>query len=236
MPETYKRGLISTLLYRAYVISSTFQSLHKEIEHLKKIFSKNGYPTRFIDKCVYEFLNKLYAKKESAPTVPKKEVTIILPYLGTTSWKIKNDLRRTFNKILPFCSLKVVYKTTRRLSSCFVFKDKFPNSLMSGVIYKFTCAQCNLGYIGQTKRYWETRLQEHTHVSALTGKPLSGCQIFTPMQHARSCCYRISRDNFSILGFEKDPYLLQLKESILIKTLRPALNGHLTSVPLTLLA
>ena len=40
MPETYKRGLVSTLLYRAYMISSSHQSLHKEIENLKKSFRK----------------------------------------------------------------------------------------------------------------------------------------------------------------------------------------------------
>ena len=34
MPETYKRGLISTLLYRAWMISSSFQSLHAEVENL----------------------------------------------------------------------------------------------------------------------------------------------------------------------------------------------------------
>ena len=59
MPVMYKRGLVSTLLYRAYVISSSFQSLHKEIENLKKIFSKNGYPTKFVDKCILTFFNKL---------------------------------------------------------------------------------------------------------------------------------------------------------------------------------
>ncbi len=239
MPETYKRGLVSTLLYRAYMISSTFQSLHKEIENLKKIFSKNGYPSKFADKCIFKFFNKLYEKKDPIPTVPKKELTMILPFLGTTSWKVKNDIIRSFRKLVPFCTLKIVYKTSRRLSSCFVFKDKFPKSLMSGVIYEYTCAKCNLSYIGCTKRYWEKRLEEHVHVSALTGKPLHGVQVFTPLQHVRSnCCpeTKISRENFKIIGHEKDKYLVQLKESILISTSRPALNGNITSVPLALFA
>ena len=234
MPVMYKRGLVSTLLYRAYIISSSFQSLHKEIENLKKIFSKNGYPTKFVDKCILTFFNKLYEKREPVSTVPKKEVTIVLPFLGTTSWKIKKDLKRSFDKVLPFCSLKVVYKTARRLSSCFPFKDQFPKSLLSGVIYQFTCAKCNLSYYGCTKRYWEKRLEEHTHKSALTGKPLTGCQVFAPMKHARSCGCHVSRENFKLIGFEKDPYLLLVKESILIKKDRPAINGNEQSVPLAL--
>lgn len=239
MPETYKRGLVSTLLYRAYMISSSFQSLHKEIENLKKIFSKNGYPSKFVDKCILKFFNKLYEKKDPIHTVPKKELMIILPFLGTTSWKIKNDLIRSLRKTVPFCKLKIVFKTSKRLSSCFMFKDKFPKSLMSGVIYKYTCAKCNLSYIGCTKRFWEKRLEEHVHVSALTGKPLNGMQVFAPMQHVRSndCPERkITRQDFSIIGHDKDKYLVQLKESILISTSRPKLNGNITSVPLTLFA
>ena len=85
MPDTYKRGLVSTLLYRAYMISSTFGSLHEEIEKLKKIFSKNGNPSKFVDRCIYSFFNKFYEKKKLIHTVPKLDLMIVLPFLGTTS-------------------------------------------------------------------------------------------------------------------------------------------------------
>ena len=170
-------------------------------------------------------------------TVPKKEFLMVLPFLGTTSWNVKNSMIRSFKKIVPFANLKVVFKTPRRLSSCFSFKDKFPKSLMSGVIYKYTCAECNLSYVGSTKRYWEKRLEEHSHISARTGKPLSGLQVFAPLQHVKSnCCSArsVSRDNFTIIGRENDSYLLQVKESIFINKLRPVLNNNITSVPLHL--
>ena len=239
MPETYKKGLVSTLLYRAYTISSSYQSIHKEIENLKKIFSKNGYPSKFVDKCIMKFFDKLYQKKVLLPTVPKMELTMILPYLGITSSRVRTSIIRALRKNFPFCSLKVVFRTSRRLSSSFSFKDKFPKSLLSGVIYSYQCPNCKLRYIGCTRRYWETRLQEHCHVSALTGKPLSGLQVFAPMQHVKSnCCEvtKISREDFSIIGHEKDKYLVQLKESILITTQRPKLNGNATSVRLALFA
>ena len=163
---------------------------------------------------------------------------MVLPFLGTTSWTVKNSLIRSFRKIVPFaCSLKIVFKTNRRLSSCFTFKDKFPKSLMSGVIYKYTCAGCNLSYIGCTKRYWEKRLEEHSHISARTGGPLSGLQIFAPLQHVKSnCCSArsVTRDDFEIIGRESDSYLLQVKESIFVSKERPILNNNVTSVPLHL--
>ena len=235
MPDVYKRGLVSTLLYRAYMINSSYVSLHEEIETLKKIFSKNGYPSKFVDRCVATFLNKLFEKKKIFHTVPKLDLMIVLPFLGSTSWKVKNDLIKTLKKNVPFCNLRIVFKSGKRLASFFSFKDKFPESLVSGVIYQYTCAKCNLSYVGCTKRFWETRLQEHTHVSALTGKSLHGMLMFAPMQHARAGCHeRVKRGDFKIIGHEKDHYLLQLKESIIISTSRPQLNGNLASVPLHL--
>ena len=76
--------------------------------------------------------------------------------------------------------------------------------------------------IGCTSRYWEKRLAEHTHRSALTGKPLSGAQVFAPLQHVKSekCNPAgpiVTRDDFEIIGHDKDRYLLQVKESLLIK-------------------
>ena len=236
MPDTYKRGLVSTLLYRAYAISSTYKTLHEEIERLKVIFRKNNYPSRFVDKCIYNFFNKIHGPRTHLTTVPKKEFTLFLPFLGSLSWRTKNSLIRSFREYLPFSKLKIIFKSSKRLSSCFAFKDKVPKSLVSGVIYKYTCAECNLCYIGSTKRYWEKRLEEHLHVSALTGKPLNGMQVFAPMQHLKSgpCMVKISRDDFSIIGREEHPYMLQLKESIFISTLKPRLNNNVTSVPLHL--
>ena len=238
LPETYKRGLVSTLLFRAYKINSSYKSLHEEIEKLKCIFRRNAYKSSFIDKYILRFFNKTRESKLPVHTAPKKEVSIVLPFLGSTSWRVKNELLRTFYSILPFCKLKIVFKTSNRLSSYFSFKDKFPVSLDSGVIYKFVCASCKASYIGCTKRYWETRLQEHIHISALSGKPLNGLQVFPPLDHVKNkgcgSSLGIHRDNFEIIGRETNNYFLQIKESIFIYKYKPSLNGNKASVPLHL--
>ena len=92
MPDTYKKGLISTLLYRAYMISSSFQSLHSEIENLKRIFAKNAYPSKFIDKCIFRFFEKRYEKKIPVHTHPKKELLIVLPFLGTSHFRSERQM------------------------------------------------------------------------------------------------------------------------------------------------
>ena len=238
LPDIYKKGLISTLLYRAYMINSSYHSLHVEIEELRKIFRRNAYPNSFFDKCVLRFFNKVYDKSLPVHTVPKKEVVMILPFLGSTSWTVKKELTRAFRQILPFCKLKLVFKTSNRLSSFFTFKDKLPAALDSHVIYKYTCANCNVSYVGCTKRYWEKRLEEHTHVSGLTGKPLTGVQIYAPLQHVREAkcgsSAKVYREDFEFIGRDNNSYILQVKESILIYKLKPKLNGAQTSVPLYL--
>ena len=111
-------------------------------------------------------------RKVPVHTVPKMEVSLILPFMGTTSVSVRNNLVKSFRKIMPFCNIKVIFKTSNRLSSYFKYKDSFPKSLISGVVYKYTCAKCKLSYIGYTARYWEKRLEEHTHISSRTGKRL----------------------------------------------------------------
>ena len=51
IPISFKIGLISTLIYRCYSICSDMSRFHLELEKLKSIFRKNGYPSSLIDTC-----------------------------------------------------------------------------------------------------------------------------------------------------------------------------------------
>ena len=65
----------------------------------------------------------------------------------------------------------------------------------------------NSRYIGSTYRCWEKRLEEHLHMSALSGKPLKGLRSFAPMLHAKAkCCINNSSDDFGIIGKDEDRY------------------------------
>ena len=60
LPNMYKKGLIDTLLYRAYNICSSYASFDQEISYLKAVWQKNSFPLFFIDKCVQKFLKVIY--------------------------------------------------------------------------------------------------------------------------------------------------------------------------------
>ena len=88
IPAYQKRGLLHTLVHRSFSICCDFRTFHFEIDHLKTILIKNNYPLNFIDSCMKSFLQKLYTRKVVVPNVPKRNVFVKLPFLGSTSFQI----------------------------------------------------------------------------------------------------------------------------------------------------
>ena len=110
-------------------------------------------------------MNKLYIKKPVMLTVPKKQLYLVLPYMGKMSALVKSGLARSLHKRLPFCKVRIVFKTSNRLRNYFSFKDVVPEPLRSYQIYNFTCGSYNVSYIGKTFRHMKVRVSEHQGVS-----------------------------------------------------------------------
>ena len=83
--DEYKHGLIFTLLFRIFSIVSAFSKFHEEVNYLKDMLKKNSFPTNLVDKCIKIFLNEQFSQKILQHTVSKKELFVILPYLGMFS-------------------------------------------------------------------------------------------------------------------------------------------------------
>ena len=216
-------AIISISLKSLFLIPSIF-CLHLEVCKLKDIINKNGYTLKMIDNCIKKFLMKKFTVKPVVDTVEKKDISLILPYLGTGSLALRTNLVKLFARSLPFCKIRVVFKSGNRLGNYFSFKDKIPSSLISGVVYHYKCGRCNSAYIGKTKRYWEKRLSEHLSISALTGKPLKCFKEWPPMIHSKNGHSQLSRDNFTFICREKNDFLLKIKESIACYKYKPTLN------------
>jgi len=167
-------------------------------------------------------------------TVPKKEVYLILPYLGAVTLDLKRKLHSTFAKSLPQCNIKIIFKSTNRLSSCFQFKDTIPRELRSHLVYKFSCGSCNATYYGKTERHLNVRAGEHIGLSALTGNRVA-CKPSAVSDHLLFHENKISDfNNFTILCSESNPFTLSIRESILIHRDAPILNKNIASIPLEL--
>ena len=142
--ETYKIGLVHTLLFRFFKICSSMENFHIEVEHLRSIFKCNNYPVNIIDQCIKNFLDKLYVPKQIVLTVPKKELLVVLLFLGTFSLNLRKRLHKAVSKSLLQCIIKVIFQSKNQLSSLFKFKDSIPLYLRSHVVYKFQCSNCNI--------------------------------------------------------------------------------------------
>ena len=145
IPETYKIGLIKSLLFQ---LCYDFIKFYHEIDKLKSILYKNSYPRDLVDKCIKEFLDKILAPKPVVSTVPKKNLVIGLPYLGKLSLQIRTRIYCIMRNKLPYCHIRFAFQTKCKISNFFKFKDKIPSFLRSSIVDKFHCGSCNATYYG----------------------------------------------------------------------------------------
>ena len=125
--------MIYTLAYQCFKISSNWTKFHEELNFLKYVFLKNGYPLSFIDKCFKMVINKLVIKHPQVANVGRKTLILLRPYLGDISLQTRSKLRKSFQGILNCCKLQIIFKSLRKLANVFRFKDRLPFDLVSGV-------------------------------------------------------------------------------------------------------
>ena len=98
------------------------------------------------------------------------DLVIVLPLLGKLSPDLRTRLKKSISKNLPFCKIRVIFKSSTRISNFFKFKDKMLYRLRSDVAYKFPCGRCNATYYDETCQHLGVRVGEHSGVSPITVK------------------------------------------------------------------
>ena len=99
IPTVQKFDLLYTLLHCCFNITTSYEKFHNEINALKQFFKLNGYHIQFIDRCIKQFLQKLYVTKAIQDTVNKNQLLIVLLFLGAQSFLVGKQLQSA----LPFC-------------------------------------------------------------------------------------------------------------------------------------
>ena len=232
--EEYKVGLIFNLLFRTFSIVLDFSEFYSEVCHLKEILKKNAFPIKLIDSYIKSFLNKRLTEKPVTLTAEKKDLVIVLPFLGKLSLDLRTCLPNTISKNLPFCKIRVVFKSSTCISNFFQFKDKMPYCLHSNAVYKFSCGRCNATYYGKTCQHLSIRVGKHTGVSPLTGKNSKSKKSTTVKDHMLFCDHIVYIDDFKSLAPSDSDLHVKVKQSLLISRDEPILNKNQTSLPLYL--
>ena len=186
----------------------------------------------FVDNCLKTFVDELFIKRPQLITVEKKALFLSLPYLGEISLQTRTKLRKSLKDLLNSCKLQIVFKSQRKLSNVFRFKDRLPSDLVSGVVYKYTCGRCNSTYYGETDRHLKVRSGEHIGISPLTFKKTKPSKESAIRDHLSNCNNIPYFEEFIILTNGSNKFVLEIKESLLIKPDRHILNKKISSAKL----
>ena len=178
-------------------------------------------------------MHRIHILKEKVPTVEKKPLRSVLPYLGPISLQTRTKLRKSIKGVLKCCKLQVIFKIQNKLCNYFRFKDPVPQILTSGVVYKFQCGLCNQSYNGECVRHLAVRSGEHIDISPLTNKRVQSRKDSAVNHHLLNCNSPTFED-FSVLCHENKKYLLEVAESLLIMRDRPSMNQDVRSASLFL--
>ena len=193
----YKRGLLKTMLDRAYRLSSCWPYFSEECDRLIAVFSRLKYPQHLINSTVKSFITSKVEDPQPIPA-PKENPTvrIVLPFKDQDSADIvreqlKDLSLKTHTVIQP---VFVGDKIQRELK---VHEIKPPIVNQQRVIYKFQCDLCDASYVGYTLRHLHQRVAEHTRQYSSIGKhfinehcivPKDLYRHFSVLKKCMKCC------------------------------------------------
>ena len=142
---SYKLGLIRTLVDRTYKINNTWAGFHKDVKNLTQILKKTLFPTHLIEMVINQYVIRVESEVCSAGCVPDKvsafyfKLSYIGHFSGVTQIRIRHLIKRYCNNL----DIKLIFSSFE-IGNLFSAKDAIPSNLRSSVVYKFSCAGCNV--------------------------------------------------------------------------------------------
>uniref|UniRef100_A0A5S6Q520 Reverse transcriptase domain-containing protein n=2 Tax=Trichuris muris TaxID=70415 RepID=A0A5S6Q520_TRIMR len=148
-PLSVKKGIVAGMVDRAIAICDK-NFLGEELQHIKRIFTENGYPFKLITSIINR---RLRPKPPNVLPQQPRGPTVVLPYhsiLGDTIKRLAKSLDfRVFFKSSP--NLRAILRTD---------KIRIPKEEAKGVVYQIKCG-CHASYIGETGNTLFDRFKEH---------------------------------------------------------------------------
>ena len=216
----YKRSLLTTMLNRAFQLSSTWKFFHEECERLKDIFSRLRYPDDLVQPTIRRFIESKVFEDSHTRLADKREppVRIVLPYKDQKCANVVRkqlaDLSRKIN-----VDISPVYTSRKIKDEIKVREDKPPLVSQQCVVYSFQCGLCDAGYVGYTCRHLHQRIEEH-----------KGSAIGNHFREQHDMEPEDIAQRFRILRKCQNKFDCLIFEMFFIKELKPTLNKQCDSV------
>ncbi|XP_071637535.1 uncharacterized protein [Temnothorax longispinosus] len=213
-PLKYKVNCITGLLDRAILLSND-RFRESNINIVKDILLNNSFPIELINKHIKIRLKQLSHKRDTSSTTgnlfdPRK--CVVLPYVRGLS----EDMRSTLSNI----GLNTVYTVPKRLDVLIKRgKDRLDKDHSTEVVYRIKCNDCNASYIGQTKRFLQTRVKEH-----FNDIKKNDCNWSVVSKHRASLGHDFNWSEVEILHKEGNRKKREIAEMLLIKKYRDTIN------------
>ena len=167
----YKRSLLTTMLDRAYRLSSLWPYFSEECEFLKSLFSRLDYPYHLINSTINTFVNSRVVDQQLLQASGKlagNDVTrVVIPFKDQDSANIvKTQLKDLSIKLQNHNPVRICQSEIGQdLQECET-KPQLVNQQC--VVYQFKCNLCDTGsYVGYT-RY--ARVDVHKSTSSSVRK------------------------------------------------------------------
>ena len=215
---TAKQSVFNTLAHRAKTVSSTQDSMDKELGHIKTALKTLPIPLLGLNQWHHRFNqsqqhsnNPSNNPNNNNPTdKPKNKATIVVPYIPNTSEK--------FQKVCKRKGIQVHFKGSNTLRTALGNpKDKDPKANQTGIIYHYQCPHinCSSSYIGESGRTLGDRIKEHFKAPS---------PIYL---HSSTTGHPMDPNKFSIVHKEVKSQPRTIKEAMFICVQDPPLNRNL---------
>ncbi|BHF83967.1 hypothetical protein SprV_0902711600 [Sparganum proliferum] len=147
-PLSHKRCCVRTLYRRVETHCTEPADKKAEVQFLRKLFTANGYPGNFVEKCRRETRGR--QPKEQ----PKPKCWRAVPYIAGVS--------EEFARLMSEFGIGVAHRPEATIRRQLMHpKDPIPINQKSGVIYRIDCSCGQANYVGETGKQVRTRLHEH---------------------------------------------------------------------------
>ena len=131
----------------------------------------------------------------------------------TKTYIAKRKLSALITKFYPDVSIRFIITSSLTFQKIFSFKDKLPFTLVSSVIYQYSCGQCSATYIGETRKRIESESVTTQGYIFRTGNMLNSVQKSKILDHSLDSGHFTSENIFKILD-SCQPFDLRILESI----------------------
>ena len=211
--KRYKDCLLTTMIHRAYQLSSTPTAFSDECIKLRSTLLNLDYPINLINSAINKFLRNI-GNIDAAKNTSDDSPTIMIP-LPFKDQRSANSVKKQMQILSANIGVQIkpVFQT-KKIGQILALKEKKPPIVNNQcVVYKFECDLCDADYVGYTAQHLYQRINEHKY-SAI-GRHLE--------QHGLLRTDLVDKQ-FSVLKKCRSKFDCLIFEMLFIKELNPQLN------------